>query len=588
MTQRTFDSLNDFLRLLEQNRSLVHIPEPVDPVLVAPALAVLAFRRGGPAFVVDRPTNSRVPLAMNIFGRETHIEWTLGRHPGEIGEQLLHLIQDLQPPSPGKLWRHRADLRRALAMRTKQVDSAPAYGVKSADGLDALPIVQCWPQDQGPFITWPLVLTCHPTTGGRNLGTYRLQKNGPFETGMHWQIQKGAGFHYYEAEQLNRPLPVAVTLGADPVLMIASILPLPEDLDEIAFAGYLRGKPVPMTRSRYVPHDVPASAEILIEGIVPPRERKPEGPFGDHFGHYSRQEDWPVFQIQAVSYRPDAIYPATIVGPPPLEDATLGDAVQQMLSPLLQLMHPELRALWSYMETGFHNLAVASVRNRYQREAKKAGLALLGEGQFSLTKCVVLVDEHTDPQDFQAVARHLSTRFDPAQDFQLITGTAYDSLDFTSEVTHKGSKLIIDCSRIEGAERPATGKAPNLDRWEGKIGDFAVWGGGLLVFQAESKLARSVLVELLEAPDLGDVRIAVAVSKDIDVHDRTQMLWGWFTRFEPARDMMFERTEMRGATPHYGGRMGIDATFKSGYPDPLALNPESEKEAERLWETYLS
>jgi len=587
MASTTFDSLGGYLRLLEQNRSLVHITETVDPILVAPALTVVAFRRSGPAFVVDRPRGSEIPLAMNIFGRPKHIEWALGFHPEEVGTGLLRLIQDLQPPSPQRLWRNRKQLFRALAMRTRVIEDTSVYSRTETTGLDALPIVQCWPQDRGPFITWPLVLTCHPTSGGRNLGTYRLQKNGAFETGMHWQIQKGAGFHYYEAEKRNRPLPVAVTLGADPVLMLASILPLPEDLDEIAFAGFLRGKPVPMVRGRHVPYVVPASAEILLEGEVPPRERQLEGPFGDHFGHYSRREEWPVFRIKAVSRREDAVYPATIVGPPPLEDAVLGDAVQQMLSPLLRLMHPEVRALWSYMETGFHNLAVVSVANRYQREAKKTGLALLGEGQFSLTKCVVLVDEETDPRDFNAVATLLLTRFDPAVDFLLITNTAYDSLDFTSEMTHRGSKVIIDCSRREAEAQETHPRAPDLSAWREKIGEFAVWGGGLLVVQTESNLAKPLLGELLKAPELGGVRIVVAVSRDIDVEDRTQMLWGWFTRFEPARDILFERAELRGTAPHYGGRMGIDATFKPGYPDPLTLDPQSEKEAERLWDRYL-
>jgi 4-hydroxy-3-polyprenylbenzoate decarboxylase len=587
MSQKTFDSLTDFLDLLARNRSLVHIPEPVDPLLVAPALAVLTFRRGGPAFVIDQPKGAQLPLAMNIFGRQKHIEWALGRHPQEIGIGLLDLIRELQPPSPACLWAHRKELRRALAMRPKRVARSPVRTLEHKTGLDALPVVKCWPQDAAPFITWPLVLTCHPETGGRNLGTYRLQKNGPFETGMHWQIQKGAGFHYYEAEQRGTPLPVAVTLGADPVLMIASILPLPEDLDEVAFAGFLRGKPVPMVKGRHVPFDVPASAEILLEGEVPPRERKAEGPFGDHFGHYSRREEWPVFQIKSVTSRKGGVYPATIVGPPPLEDAVLGDAVQQMLSPLLGLMHPEVRSLWSYMETGFHNLAVASVANRYTREAKKAALALLGEGQFSLTKCVVLVDEQTNPSDFDAVARLLSTRFDPATDFLLIGNTAYDSLDFTSAVTHKGSKLVLDCSRTDAPPRKLTGTLPNLDRWRGKIGEHAVYGGGVLVFQTESRLAKPLLAELLSSPELGDVRLAVALSDDINPKDRMQMLWGWFTRFEPAQDILFERAELRGAAPRFDGRMGIDATFKAGYPDPLVLDSASEKEAERLWDKYL-
>jgi 4-hydroxy-3-polyprenylbenzoate decarboxylase len=524
---------------------------------------------------------------MNIFGRAQHIEWALGRHPEQIGEEIVHTLHALQSPSPRALWRHRSTLLRAVAMRTGRAKSSPVFQVNNPQGLDALPVVQCWPQDHGPFVTWPLVLTTHPVTGGRNLGTYRLQKNGPFETGMHWQIQKGGGVHYYEAERKQQSLPVAVILGADPVLMISSILPLPEDIDEVAFAGFLRGRPVAMTQGRYVPFCVPGSAEILLEGEVPPGERKEEGPFGDHFGHYSRAEPWPVFHIKSVSHRRDAVYPATIVGPPPLEDAQLGDAVQRMLAPLLRLSHPEVRALWAYMETGYHNLAVASVASRYTREARKAGLALLGEGQFSLTKCLVLVDEQTDPENFEAVARLLSTRFDPARDFVLIPHTAYDSLDFTSAVTHKGSKMMIDLSHQRRMAQGTRAHPPDLTTWRRSIGKSALYGGGVLVFQTVSQLAKPLLAELLGSSALGAVRIAVAVSEDVDPRDRTQMLWGWFTRFEPARDILFAKLGMQGIVPHYEGRMGIDATLKSGYPKPLTLDPDALQEAERLCDKYL-
>ncbi len=583
-----FSSLSDYLRLLERNKSLVRIPEPVDPILVAPALAVIAYRRGGPAFIVERPKGAQVPLAMNIFGRPSHIEWALGRHPQQIGAEILTALEDLVTPSLAALWKNRSQVARALAMRPARVRPTGPCSLDCAGGLDDLPIVKCWPQDSGPFITWPLVLTRHPDTGGRNLGTYRLQKNGPLETGMHWQIQKGAGFHYYEAEQRGQALPVTVILGADPVLMIASILPLPENVDEIAFAGYLRGSPVPMMATTAAHGPVPLSAEILIQGEVRPRERKEEGPFGDHFGHYSRKEPWPVLHVTSVRRRENAVYPATIVGPPPLEDALLGDAVQEMLSPLLKLVHPEVRSLWAYMETGFHSLAVASVMNRYNRESMKAALALLGEGQFSLTKCLVLLDEQTNPRDFDSVARIWSERFNPATDVRIIADTAYDSLDFTSARTHHGSKLVIDLSHPQGglAEPARTGE-PDLSAWAAKLGAFATYGGGILVAQCQSRLAQELMPELLNSPALGRIRVVVLVDSDIDPAHRLRMLWGWFTRFEPARDVSFSRVEMQGAVPRYHGRMGFDATFKPGYPDPLVLDPASEKEAQRLWAQYL-
>jgi 4-hydroxy-3-polyprenylbenzoate decarboxylase len=215
----------------------------------------------------------------------------------------------------------------------------------------------------------------------------------------------------------------------------------------------------------------------------------------------------------------------------------------------------------------------------------KAALALLGEGQFSLTKCLILVDEHTDPRDFDAVARVWSERFNVASDVRIITDTAYDSLDFTSDRTHHGSKLIVDLSH-PGKE--AEGGEPDLSRWSARLGCSATYGGGILVAQCQSNLARLLLPELLASPELGRIRVVVLVDCDIDPADRVRMLWGWFTRFEPARDIRFATTELRGAIPSYGGRMGFDATFKAGYPEPLALDPTSEREAEKLWLKYFN
>jgi 4-hydroxy-3-polyprenylbenzoate decarboxylase len=256
-----------------------------------------------------------------------------------------------------------------------------------------------------------------PVTGARNLGLYRLHLYDATTTGMHWQIQKGGGFHYHEAEKRGRGLEVAVHVGADPATLLAAVSPLPEGIDELAFAGFLRGASTRLVPARSLAMDVLADAEFVIEGFVPPRERREEGPFGDHFGHYSHAAPFPVFHVRNVTHRRRAIFPATVVGKPPQEDKFMGEAVQEMFTGILRVIHPEIRDLWAYFEAGFHNLLVVAVENRFAREARKTALGLFGTGQLSLTKAIVLVDAEVNPRDRAAVFGAIAYR---------VAGNAHD------------------------------------------------------------------------------------------------------------------------------------------------------------------
>ena len=427
-----------------------------------------------------------------------------------------------------------------------------------------------------------MVLTHNPRTGARNLGLYRLQMFGNDQTGMHWQSMKGGRGHYWEAEQQGKDLEVAVVIGADPILMMSSILPLPEDIDEIGFAGFLRGKRVPMVRSKTLTLSVPASAEIILEGIVPAKERRVEGPFGDHFGHYSEATEFPVFHIRRVTQRRNAVYAATVVGKPPQEDKFLGMAAGAMVGPLIKLIHPNVVDLAAYVGAGFHNLLVASVKERHPKEVLKTAMALLGTGQLSLTKVLVLVDAECDPRDFRRVLREIGQRFEPENHMWLLPFAPLDTLDFTSFTMHVGSKLVIDaCGSILRMDP----NPPRMDfaRLDPRIEKWKLLDGGFLVLVVRDG-GRAVVENVVSARP--DVRFAVAVSPDLDLEDDENLQWGIFTRYDPARDMIFSEQRFSGARPVYRGIVGIDATWKRGYPLPLEMDESIVKLVDSRWSAY--
>lgn len=594
-----FDDLAAFLRCLEAQGELVRVRAPVDPVLEITEIAGRVVRQGGPALLFESVRGAAFPLVINLFGSRRRLELALGCPPAQLGAELAAVVERLTPPSLGGLWRSRQTLRRLLNGRVRPVRRAPVQEVSEPPDLGRLPALQCWPGDGGRFLTLPLVLTQDPLTGRRNLGVYRLQVFGPDRTGLHWQIQKGGGFHYAQAERLGQPLPVAVVLGGDPALLLAAVAPLPEPLDELVVAGVLRGRPTPVVAAQTVPLLVPANAEFVLEGWAFPGERALEGPFGDHFGHYSAAAPFPVLHLRRLTRRRRAIYPAAVVGRPPQEDTVLGEAMTEVFAPLVRLVQPEVRDLWAYAPAGFHNLLVAAVRVRYTKEALKAGLGLLGQGQLSLTKCLILVDEEVNPRDFGAVLRAIRAYFDPRHDFTLLPATALDTLDFTSGQMHLGSKMILDATRggtrEPGLARPAVGgeeAPPPAPSWDPRtvaptVRAWRLWADTLLAVRVESH-ARAVLEQLVQACPVGGPSLIVAVSPDVDLHDDTDLLWGIFTRFDPARDVLFREVRWRGAWPEHHGPLAIDATWKPGYPAPLAMSDEVRRLVDRRWREYWS
>ncbi|HJO03394.1 MAG TPA: menaquinone biosynthesis decarboxylase [Acidobacteriota bacterium] len=619
--------LRSFVDALERAGELRRVQVSVDARLEITAIADRVVKEGGPALLFENVEGARHPLLINALGSERRVELALGRPADEIGAMLLATAEGLNPPSPRAVWQLRSNLMQLLPMRTRRVRRGPCQEVVEASDLSQFPVQTCWPEDGGPFITFGLVITRDPLTGERNVGVYRLQVHDRDLTGMHWQINKGGGFHYSRAEELGQPLPVAVVIGVDPALLLSAVAALPEGMDEIGFSGILRGAPCPMVRCSSIDLEVPANAEIVLEGEVLPGERRLEGPFGDHFGHYSHAAPFPVFKVRCITRRRRPIYLSAVVGLPPQEDKFIGNATQDILGPLIKVIHHEIVDLWAYFEAGFHNLLVVSVRQRFYKEAVKTALALMGTGQLALTKCLVLVDEGTPVRDFNAVLRAVQANFEPERDFLLLPGVPLDTLDFTSYRMNLGSKMILDASSgptgaLHGAPgadqdavRAAMGDAADAPEMSAALRDPTRYSAGSgdatrqrgdrvpdprgiddrvtayrvleesLMLVRVSASARAVVERLVDV-DLGPVRIVAALSDDVDLDDPEQMLWGLFTRFDCARDVVFERVERRGPWTTCYGTMGIDATFKPGYPGRLLMPDDLLDKVNRRWAEY--
>lgn len=581
----TFPDLRAYVAELERTGQLLRVAAEVDGRLEVSEIVQRVVREEGPALLFERVRGAAFPLVMNLFGSRRRIELALGRHPEEIGRELIAAVQGLNPPSLGALWRTRGVLARARFMRPRVVRAAPVQEVVEAPALTRLPNVTGWPRDGGPFITFGPTLTEAPGSRRRNFGLYRLQVFDDATTGMHWQSMKGGRGHHYEAERLGRPLPTAVVLGGDPILMLSAILPLPEDMDELAFAGFLRGSPTRMVRATSMDMLVPAGAEFVLEGEVAAGERRLEGPFGDHFGHYSEAAEFPVFHVRRVTRRRAPLYPASVVGKPPQEDKYMGIAAGEMIGPLIRVINPNVVDLYAYDDAGFHNLLAVALKERHPKEVLKTALALLGTGQLALTKVAVMLREDVPVRSFPALLRELWYRFEPEERMLLLPIGALDTLDYTSYVMHVGSKLVLDAAGDPVTDRPPPRAVADPARFDRRIAGHRLLDGGFLVVAVRAE-PRSVLEGLVKWEGLGSVKFVVAVSEDVDLTSESGLVWGIFTRFDPARDMIFERQAFAGARPVYGGRIGIDATWKTGYPLPLTMPDEIVRLVDRRWGEY--
>jgi 4-hydroxy-3-polyprenylbenzoate decarboxylase len=455
-----YDDLRDFVRALDKAGELKRVSFEVDPHLEITEFADRSVKNGGPAFLFEKPKGSDVPVLINAFANERRMELALEASPEEVASRIAELIAMRKPEGMlGKL-KMLPKLADLAASFPKTVSGGPCKENIRRDGfsLDEFPILQCWPQDAGRFITLPMVFSRNPDTGKRNCGCYRLQVFDGRTTGMHWQTHKQGAEHYrrMRAAGTTQRMDIAVAIGADPATMYSAILPLPPDLDEMMIAGFLRGKPVEMVKCETSDLEVPANSEIVLEGYVELGELRREGPFGDHTGFYSLADDYPVFHVTCVTHRNKPLYATTIVGPPPMEDFYMGKAIERIFLPLMRLQLPEVRDICMPAEGIFHNLILVAIRKSYPGHARKVMHAIWGLGQAMFSKCIVVVDEDVNVQDVREVAWKALNNIDPERDIQFVMGPI-DSLDHSSRLPNYGSKMGVDATKKwpeEGFVRP--------------------------------------------------------------------------------------------------------------------------------------
>jgi UbiD family decarboxylase len=579
-----FPDLRAFLDQLRRDGDLVVVEAPVEARLEAAEIHRRVIAAGGPALLFTNVPGAEVPLVTNLFGTRRRAEMAFGPRPERLIRRLAELARTLMPPTPAKLWQARDLAREALRIGTRRVRSGPVTEVTTRDvRLDRLPVLQSWPQDGGPFITLGLVYTEHPDGHAHNLGIYRMQVHGPRTTGMHWQIGKGGGFHHAVAEGRGLPLPVTAFLGGPPALLLAAVAPLPENVPELMLASLIAGRRLALVDGPG-PHPLVADAELALVGSVPPGRRRSEGPFGDHYGYYSLRHDYPVFEVEWIARRRDALYPATVVGKPKQEDFFIGDLLQELLSPLFPLVMPTVKKLWSYGETGYHSLAAAVVEQRYPREAMSAAFRILGEGQLSLTKCLLLTDRDVDLRDFRATLEHLLARTRPERDLYVLADLSMDTLDYTGPAVNEGSKAVwLGLGEaIRDLPRTVPGVLPH------EVTDARVFCGGCLVlggppYKEDAEAAARIAAHAA----LADWPLLVLTDEPARAaRSPMNFLWTTFTRFEPAADIHSARREILRNQVARHGPILIDARLKPSFPEELTCAEEIGRRVSQRWREY--
>lgn len=455
----SYHNLSAFLGALEKEGELVRINERVSPVLEIAEIADRSVKAGGPALLFTNVAGSSIPVAINLFASRRRTLMALSIESWSEWDARLEFFLDPTPPE-GLLSKLKAipKFTELAQVFPKTVRSAPCQEVvETGDAVDLtkLPVLTCWPQDAGPFITLPLVITRDPASGKTNVGVYRMQVFDRNTTGMHWQKHKDGAGQARGYERQGRRMEVAVAIGADPATVFSGVAPLPPGLSEFLLAGFLRGEGVPLVPAKTVDIAVPAEAEIVLEGFVEPGERRREGPFGDHTGFYSLDDDFPVFHVTAVTRRKEPVYLTTIVGRPPMEDGFLGEAVERLFLPLVKKTIPEIVDMYLPVEGIFHNLMLVSIDKRFPGHARKTMHAIWGTGQMMFTKTIVVFDKEVPLRNPREVLWRALTAIDPERDIELVRGPV-DELDFASRLPCYGSKMGIDATRKwkeEGFER---------------------------------------------------------------------------------------------------------------------------------------
>jgi 4-hydroxy-3-polyprenylbenzoate decarboxylase len=584
--------LRRFLSFLEAKGELLRVRERVSPELEITELADRAVKRGGPALLFEDVVGSELPLVIGLYGTRQRMAWALGLEDlDDLGHRLRELIDVRVGGGLVGLASNLPKLRELASLPPKRVRRAPVQEVvwRGADiDLRKLPVLTCWPQDGGPFITLPLVISKDPERGDLNIGMYRMQVMGRDVTGMHWQRHKTGARHLEAAGRLGQRLEVAVALGGDPALTYAATAPIPPipGINEYSLTGYLRGRSIELVKGVSVDLEVPANAEIILEGYVDPQEPwAPEGPFGDHTGFYTLQDLYPRFHITAITMRRDAIYPATIVGRPPMEDAYLIEASERLFLVPAQLIIPEIVDYHMPPAGIAHNLVNVQIHKSYPGQAYKVGNGLLGLGQMMFAKVILVSDEEVAPNDHLGFWRAVLRNAKPGRDHQIAKGPI-DVLDHASRAWSYGSKLIVDGTRkhqeelagapevwTPGPERRAEELPPHAE----VLTQHQIAGGFwfLATRKQRADQGRHIGEWAAQQPAAQGVKLIAVLDHEVDPSDFEDAMWTLLNNIDPERDVQVIRS------PYGAGDLWvIDATptlraegFTRDWPDKISMDP---------------
>ena len=606
-----YKNLQDFIAALEKEGELVRIKEYVDPKLIITEITDRISKQYGPALLFEN-TGTEFPLLINSMGNYKRMCMALGvKHMDEITNEIESLFKMLTGPKDSMLDKLKMIpmLGQINSWMPKNISGRGACQevIQHEPDITKFPVLTCWPEDGGPFITLPVIHTKDPHTKIRNVGMYRMQVFGPTLTGMHWHKHKVSARHFNEYKKLGQKMPVAVALGGDPIYTYAATAPLPDGVDEYVLAGFLRKKKVELVQCITQDLQVPADADIIIEGYVDPSEEFIwEGPFGDHTGYYSLADWYPRFHITCITHRKNAVYPTTIVGIPPQEDAWIGKATERIfLAPIKMTMVPEIVDMVLPMEGVFHNLVIVKIKKDYAGQALKVMNSMWGAGQMMFTKMMIVVDGDVDIHDQKAVAKYISENVDPQQDIIFSTGPM-DVLDHSCSKAAFGGKMGIDATKKLPEEMRFEEAMPKFENKNGiakenikaqfpeikDINDSLLKENISLVFVSVEKTRKGQIAALSNAlfqlPDFKNVKIVIFLEHTIDISDMADAVWRFSNNVDPKRDAFVISVDSQEEPSH----VAFDGTrktkeidgFTRDWPNILANTKEVIEQVDEMWD----
>ncbi len=602
-----YDSLREFIERLEMDKELIRVTEPVSPILEIADITdrVSKLDDGGKALLFENVEGSSMPVLINAFGSTKRMNAALGVHDVEQIAQDIEKYLHVAPPSSlmdkVKLLPMLLEAAHFPPKLVNASNAACQEVVHTGDDVDLgmIPIIQCWPQDAGRFITFPIVINRSADRRLRNVGLYRMQVFDKNTTAMHWHIHKDGAHFFHDYRKQNKVMEVAVAIGADPTVCYAASAPLPYGIDEFLLAGFIRKSAVPLVKCKTVDLEVPATSEIVLEGFIDPAEMRLEGPFGDHTGYYSQDGDYPVLHLTAITHRRNPVYLTTIVGIPPQEDFYLGQATERIFLPLMRTQLPEIVDMDMPVEGVFHNCVIISIDKRFPMQARRLMNALWGMGQMSFVKTIMVVDHDIDVHNHEHVMRLLLNRVDLLRDLFFSEGIL-DVLNHASDQKLYGSKVGIDATgKIEGEpgfgehlpEKHSRTLSPDPEsviQTFKEVKDCRVFEMNVrnpVLFVALDKTgphqSREFIKAFFEHEEYSAIHILIVLEGHVDVADTSQVMWKFFNNLDPRRDIHI-----------FGKRLGIDVTrkyrgegYEQDWPDEIVMTKEIRDKVDEKWDS---